>query len=183
MDMLILLTDNEIEAVSRCWADGKLIWTQLAESSSDSITASNSTTVPGFALDTLLGEPSPEPRRTVKSAFQGNDDAFTQGGIPLSTFQLVDQSGYVIAEIISQRVKVPVAQNGHGSCVLQFLACRLSRVTRLENIRPFLDSPDVADHCFSISHLVARLTLGSVYEAKVFSYGQLPGLQLSDSVS
>ena len=68
------------------------------------------TIVPGFALDTLLGEPSPEPRRTVKSAFQGNDDAFTQGGIPLSTFQLVDQSGYVIAEIISQRVKVPVAQ-------------------------------------------------------------------------
>lgn len=103
VDLLFLLTDNEIEDVSRIWDNGKLIYSVLNGSSAETLTASSSTarwnrlSVYGGAQDQL---PDPTYEAAVgigrAPAYRGRGSVFieglklgTSGQLPNLTFEIV----------------------------------------------------------------------------------------------
>lgn len=103
VDLLILLTDNEIETFSRIWDNGKLIYSVLNGSSTETLTASASSdkwtrmTVYGGASDQL---PDPTYEAAVgigrAPAYRGRGSIFieglklgTSGQLPNLTFEIV----------------------------------------------------------------------------------------------
>lgn len=123
VDVLYLLTDNEIAGVSRIWDNGKLIWTTLAGSSAESLQASADTdkwrrmTVYTGAADQL---PDPTYEAAVgvgrAPAYRGRGSIFieglqlgTSGQLPNLTFE-VARSGTVTDGVV---IDIPFADDSY----------------------------------------------------------------------
>lgn len=104
VDLLILLTDNEIAGISRVWRDGKLIWNKSPDATAETIEQSDSikdwtsiTALTGAASQ--LPHPTYEAAVTNAPAYRGRGGAFIEdlqlgsnGQMPNLTFEIYTQS-------------------------------------------------------------------------------------------
>lgn len=108
VDLLILLTDNEIDGVRRIWSNGEIIWSAVASAGTDSLIASATTTA-WTRMTIYTGASSQLPDPTYEAAvgtanapaYRGRGAVFIEalqlggsGQIPNLTFEVV-QDGVV----------------------------------------------------------------------------------------
>jgi hypothetical protein len=108
VDLLILLTDNEIDGISRVWRDGKLIWNKSASATNADITQSDAVT-DWTRITAYAGAASQLPDPTYEAAvgaanapaYRGRGAVFIEalqlgqsGALPNLTFE-IGAAGYV----------------------------------------------------------------------------------------
>ena len=108
VDLLILLTDNELDGVRRIWSNGEIIWSAVASAGTDSLIASATTTAwTRMTIYTGAAGQLPDPTyeaavgTTNAPAYRGRGAVFIEalqlggsGQIPNLTFEVV-QDGAV----------------------------------------------------------------------------------------